>query len=391
MVRKHPPRLGRGLDSLVSRLHQISFESRQAGQETTNPSDEPKPSEDERIEDNKEQALSQARSTGPGILESSKPDDHCLETTPILSTDKRHEDVTVGVQDAELEAKPLSGKRPVFPEAMVRVVPVNELRPNPYQPRAALSPQQISELAKSVAESGILQPIVSRETTLGQLEIIAGERRWRAARAAGLATVPVIVRRATDREMHEWALIENIHREDLNAMDRARAYRRYCDAFDLTAQQVADRLGEDRTTVANYLRLVDLPGEITLFLESGRMSMGHGRALLGVADLELQLRLATEAVRGNVSVRQLEGMVRRARQKAGRLSREACQQDTVVPRVDPFVANIRDLEARFERALGTHVQIERGKKKGSGRIIIEYRDLEEFERVGKEVGLKFGE
>ncbi len=177
------------------------------------------------------------------------------------------------------------------PTALLKV---SQLRPNPHQPRREFPPEHLKSLADSIAKEGVIQPIVVRKAGDSLYEIIVGERRWRAAQMAGLKEIPAVVREATDEQMLEVALVENIFREDLNAIDRAMAYRRYCEAFGLSADQVAQRLGEDRSTVTNYLRLLDLPNEVKQWVVEGRLSMGHARCLLGLSSPTMRVQVGRE-------------------------------------------------------------------------------------------------
>ena len=262
-----------------------------------------------------------------------------------------------------------------------RVVDVDELRPNRLQPRSGLGDSGIEELARSVAVNGVVQPIIVRESEDG-LEIIAGERRWRAARKAGLGSVPVVVREATDEEMLELALVENIHREDLNAVDRASAYRMYCDEFDMTAEAVAERLGEDRTTVTNYLRLLELPELVQEMVAGSEISMGHARSLLGLVDDVRRLELAQRVVEKGMSVRMLESLVRRERPRRATVSRRARRAVMGVSE-----ANLREIERKFEDVLGTKVRIRLGPSRKNGRIVVEFFSLDEFEGICRKVGV----
>ena len=237
----------------------------------------------------------------------------------------------------------------------------------------------LDALAESIRRTGVIQPITVRQVG-AHFELIAGERRWRAAQKAGLTELPAIARTASDEQMLEIALVENIFREDLNAIDRARAYRRYCDEFGLTADQVAERLGEDRTTVVNYLRLLELPEVVRDMVRNGRLSMGHARALAGLDNAQKIERIAQLAIANSLSVRAIEELVRK--DKAGSIS---------TPPVDHAKAekrpNVRDLEQQFVRALGTQVEILESRKKGTGRIIIHYFTLDDFDRVAERLGV----
>ncbi len=263
-----------------------------------------------------------------------------------------------------------------------RMVPVDTLRPNREQPRRHMEDSGVRELARSIAASGVIQPIVVRREPWG-MEIVAGERRWRAAQLAGLAEVPVIVRKASDEEMLELALVENIHREDLNAIDRATAYRRYCDEFGVTADQLATRVGEDRTTVTNYLRLLELPPEVRELLARGLISMGHARSLAGVSDDFQKVALAALVASRGLSVRALENLVRRERRRPEKAAQATKQEE----HREELPATVRDLEKRFEEVLETKVRIHLEGSKTRGRIEIEFYSVDDFERVCKKTGI----
>jgi len=269
------------------------------------------------------------------------------------------------------------------PDSASRVtrVPLDRLRPNPRQPRQHFPPEQLKALAESVAQTGLIQPIIVREAGEGCYEILAGERRWKAAEMAGLAEIPAIIREASDEQMLEIALVENIFREDLNAIDRASAYRRYCDEFNLSADEVAKRLGEDRTTVTNYLRLLELPDQVKQYVIEGKLSMGHARCLLGLPGPTARIQAAKEAIEKGLSVRQLEQLVR-DRLAARAKSADADRGSRVEKR--PL---IRELEEAFTQALGTRVEIVESRRKGSGKIIIRYRDLDTFDTVAAKLGV----
>lgn len=255
------------------------------------------------------------------------------------------------------------------------MIPIDSLDPNPFQPRNNINDDTVLSLATSIQQSGMLQPIAVRIVS-GRHEIIAGERRWRAAKSIGMSRVPVIVHRATDEQMLELALIENIQREDLNAIERARAYLAFSSRFGRKPAEVAARLGEDRTTVVNYLRLLDLPESVQSLVADGKLSMGHARCLLGLSSEPDRLRLAESAVANQLSVRALEEIVRRKKTRGdGREPSEAPQ------RIDPRRAHMRDLQHRFEEAVKTKVTIHEGRRKGAGRIVIEYYSLEDFDRI----------
>ncbi len=241
------------------------------------------------------------------------------------------------------------------------------LRPNRFQPRTTMDEDRIDELARSIRSNGVIQPIIVRRAPDQGYEIIAGERRWRAAQRAGLLKVPVVVRELPDERMLAAALIENIQREDLNPIEEAHAYRRLADEFHLTQDQIAEAVGKDRSSVANYLRLLKLPQEIRANVGSGALSMGHARALLGLADEAAQLRVGREVVAKSLSVRETETIVKKASQPA--VEKEEPQKDV----------HTRAAEEKLRFALGTHVRITR-KGKG-GRVEIDFTSEDELQRI----------
>ncbi len=240
------------------------------------------------------------------------------------------------------------------------------LRPNPYQPRTAIDDTKIEELARSIRANGVIQPIVVRRAGDGY-EIVAGERRWRASQRAGLMKVPVVVRDIPDDRLLAAALIENIQREDLNPVEEAHAYRRLADEHHLTQEQIADAVGKDRSSVANYLRLLKLPGEVLAGLGSGALSMGHARALLALPDDASQLQVSRDVIGRSLSVRETEALVKKTTQPA--------------PTKSPVEKDVhtRAAEERLRFALGTRVRIER-KRKG-GQIEIDFGSEEELQRL----------
>lgn len=258
---------------------------------------------------------------------------------------------------------------------------VEQLSPNAFQPRKVIDPTELKALAESIRTSGILQPIVVRRRGANAYEIVAGERRWRAAQIAGLSEVPITIREATDEQMLEWALVENIFREDLNPIERALGYRQYCDQFGFSAEQVAQRLGEDRSTVANYLRLLELPSDVKEWVASSKLSMGHARCLLALKVPSEVIQLAKQVMDRELSVRAVEKLVRErveARATAAKPPAEA--KDAKRPQ-------IRSLEQSFAQALGTKVEIAESRRKGSGKIVIHYASLDDFDRVVERLGV----
>ena len=240
------------------------------------------------------------------------------------------------------------------------------LRPNPFQPRTAIDETKIEELARSIRANGVIQPIVVRRAAEGY-EIVAGERRWRASQRAGLLKVPVVVRDIPDDRLLAAALIENIQREDLNPVEEAHAYRRLADEYHLTQEQIADAVGKDRSSVANYLRLLRLPQEVLAGLGSGSLSMGHARALLGLPDDAVQLRVSRDVIGRSLSVRETEALVKKVTQPPA--AKAPVEKDV----------HTRAAEERLRFALGTRVRIER-KRKG-GQIEIDFGSEEELQRL----------
>ncbi len=240
------------------------------------------------------------------------------------------------------------------------------LRPNKFQPRTHMDEGAIEDLARSIKSNGIIQPIIVRRVESGY-EIVAGERRWRAAQRAGLLKVPVVVRDIPDDRLLAAALIENVQREDLNPIEEAHAYRRLIDEFRLTQEQVADSVGKDRSSIANYLRLLKLPQEVRANVGTGALSMGHARALLGLADQSALLRVARDVVARSLSVRETEAIVKKATQSPA-------------PKPEPKAdVHTRAAEEKLRFALGTHARIVR-KGKG-GRIEIDFASEDELQRL----------
>ncbi len=240
------------------------------------------------------------------------------------------------------------------------------LQPNKFQPRAHMDDERIEDLSRSIRSNGMIQPIVVRRAGAGY-QIIAGERRWRAAQRAGLLKVPVVVRDVPDERLLAVALIENIQREDLNPIEEALAYRRLADEFHLTQEQIADAVGKDRSSIANYVRLLRLPQEVRAAVASNALSMGHARAILALADEAAQLRLARDVVSRSLSVRETEALAK----KASAPAEEKPAQTTDV--------HTRAAEDKLRLALGTRVRIARRGK--GGRIEIDFGSEDELQRI----------
>ena len=261
-------------------------------------------------------------------------------------------------------------------QTSMREIRIDSISPNPYQPRTTWDEEELADLANSIRANGVVQPIIVRPSQAGY-QLIAGERRLRAAQLAGLAVIPALVRQATDEQLLELALVENIHRTNLNPIERARAYQNYLNTFSLTQTEAAERLGEDRSVVANYLRLLDLPEEIKQMLTDGRLTMGHARAMLALPTDELRRKLANRAMAGRLSVREVERLVRKYLGAAG----------VAGAKVRSKPAHILDLENKLTGQLGTKVTIEARRNGQRGRIIVEFYSLDEFDRITEKMGL----
>ena len=285
----------------------------------------------------------------------------------------------------------------------LREVPTSSIRPNPLQPRTRFDEEAMTALAASIKEVGVLQPILVREAGADEYELIAGERRWRAARRAGLQTMPVLVQAASDVHSLEQALVENLHREDLNPLEEAAAYQQLVDAFDYTHEQVAARVGKSRTAVTNTLRLLQLPAGVQRALADGAMTAGHARALLGTPDRAFQEDLARRTVAEGLTVRAVEELVRRpgppegpgeapndaeaaAAGRADALTPPAAAAPTGLPGAAEArrrlpAPGVLELEELLSAHLNTRVKVEMGAKRG--RVVIDFATLEDLERIYK--------
>ncbi|WGV60134.1 ParB/RepB/Spo0J family partition protein [Brevibacillus brevis] len=250
----------------------------------------------------------------------------------------------------------------------VKEVSINEIRPNPYQPRKEFEQSAIEELAQSIKEHGIIQPLIVRKSIKGY-ELVAGERRLRAAKVAGLKEVPVVVKAYTDQQLMEIALIENLQRENLNPLEEAEAYDKLISHHDYTQEQLAQKIGKSRPHVANMLRLLQLPEKIRKMVSAAELSMGHSRALLGVTDKKVQQQLANDVVEKGLSVRQLEEIVKQLN-----VSRETKKKKSA--KNEPVLI---EMEERLRSRFGTSVKIKKGSKRG--KIEIDFYSQEDLERI----------
>ncbi|MDD8020223.1 MAG: ParB/RepB/Spo0J family partition protein [Acidobacteriota bacterium] len=245
-------------------------------------------------------------------------------------------------------------------------VEIEKVRPNPRQPRTIFDETSIDELAASVKQTGIIQPILVVPEK-DYYKIIVGERRWRAAQKAGLRAVPVIIRNMPEEKQLEVSLVENIHREDLNPLEIAQAFEHLVEQLGLTQQEIADKVGKDRASVANYLRLLKLPQDIKQLIREGKLSMGQARAILALEDEELQRKIALQTVEKSLSVRETEKLVQKFKEKPPRIQKSLADPD------------LRALEEELIRWLGTKVAISGQRNKGTIRIF--YFSLEELNRI----------
>jgi ParB family chromosome partitioning protein len=262
----------------------------------------------------------------------------------------------------------------------VQRVPLNQVRPSALQPRKEFSDEALKELADSIRAQGIVQPLIVREHN-GVFELIAGERRWRAAQLVGLPEVPVIVRIADDRVVLELALIENLQRENLNALEEALGYAQLGEQFQLTQEEIATKVGKSRAAVANATRLLKLPAPVQSFIRTGRISVGHAKVILGLPDEKIQQHAAERIVKDGLNVRQTEGLVAKLQSRAAKQSPDNAKTPAIVP-ID---SNIGRLEANLREKFGTKVQLKYAK--GKGAVEITFFSDDELQRVLEILGV----
>ena len=283
---------------------------------------------------------------------------------------------------ATITAEPETvAQAPVFTgtSSAFQLIPISRISANADQPRKTFNTETIEELANSIREKGVLQPIIVKKKLEGAFEIVCGERRFRAASLCGLAEVPAIIKDIADEDFLEWALIENIQREDLNPLEEADAYQRLVEERMISQEEVAKRVGKSRAAVTNTLRLLRLPQEVKEYLVDGRLSAGHARALLGLLSPEHQRHMAKRIVEENLSVRQVEAIVNRsnAHKRKAKTARH-------------LSAEIVDLETRLTHFLGTQARIYPRKNQKEGRVEIQYFSLDDLDRVLQKIGLPRG-
>lgn len=277
-------------------------------------------------------------------------------------------------------------------ETILRYLPVDAVTTNPYQPRKNLNSEALASLAESIRRDGVMQPVIVRPAPgsvsgdAEHFELVAGERRWRAAKGIGLETVPAIIRDLDDRQIAEWALIENLQREDLNPIDRAEAFRSLIEHFRLSHDQIAQQVGVDRSTVTNTLRLLSLHGDVRDMVRDGKLSGGHARAIVALVDSQQQLALARDTIQKALSVRQVEAAARRLMAKIA--DPTGAESPSAAKRPEG-PAHLRDLEQQISHQLQVRVQIHPGRKKGSGSLSIQFQSLDEFDALMVRLGVEF--
>ena len=272
--------------------------------------------------------------------------------------------------ETDITSRDISGD---YVAGAVAEIDISLIEANPFQPRTEFDEEALAELAQSIKEQGIIQPITVRKLGYNRYQLISGERRLRASKLAGLSKIPAFIRIANDEQMLELALIENIHRENLNAIEVAISYQRLIDECSLTQEQLSERVGKSRSAIANFLRLLKLPAEIQIALRDGHISMAHARALINVEDKESQLRILQQIIEDDLSVRQTEELAQRAKTNVEE-GKEARKQTNYLP--EHFKAQIKTLS----QALNTRVKVKRNLK-GQGSVVIDFKNEEEFNRI----------
>jgi ParB family chromosome partitioning protein len=265
------------------------------------------------------------------------------------------------------------------PRTGVREVPISQIEPNPYQPRSHFDEESLAGLTASIRELGVLQPILVRELGPDRYALIAGERRWRASKRAGLQFMPIIVRDVSDELTLQHALVENLHRDDLNPLEEAAAYQQLIEDFNMTQEAVAQRVGKSRSAIANLLRLFQLPPQVQRMVADGQVSAGHAKALLGTPDRAFQEALARRIVNDGLTVRETEEAVRQRAASSAKAGGDEPGPDGGTPGSKLRAPGLLELEELLADQLDTRVKINMGPKRG--RVVIEFADLEDLERI----------
>ncbi len=250
-------------------------------------------------------------------------------------------------------------------------IPLEKIEANPFQPRNSFEENRLKELASSIKEQGIIQPITVRKLGFDKYQLIAGERRYRAAKLAGISTIPTFIRVANDQQMLEMALIENIHREDLNSLDIAISYQRLIEECSVTQEQLSSRVGKDRSTITNYIRLLKLPPQVQLALKQDKISMGHARAIISVENVDQQLEILNTIINKGLSVREVEQIVKKVNDPVKSNGKKVSGQ---------LPEKHEALQTKLTDSLGTMIEIKRNNK-GKGSIVIPFKSDNEFEKI----------
>ena len=276
--------------------------------------------------------------------------------------------------ETDITSKDISGD---FVAGAIAEIDINLIETNPFQPRTEFDETALKELAQSIKEQGVVQPVTVRKLGYNKYQLISGERRLRASKMAGLAKIPVFIRVANDEQMLELALIENIHRENLNAIEVAISYQRLIDECNMTQEEVSDKVGKSRSAVANFLRLLKLPAEVQIAIRDGHITMGHARALINITDKEQQLKLLQQIIEGEMNVRQTEELAEKAKNPEAKERK----QTNFIP--EHFKSKIKKLS----QTLNTKVKVKRDIK-GHGSVVIDFKDEAEFDRIMELFGNK---
>ena len=301
-----------------------------------------------------------------------------LMTTPKQNKELLGKGIRSLLQNIDADLKTTSGslKTNVVENATgINRIPVDDIEPNPKQPRRDFDEKALLELVESIKLHDIIQPVTVSRLASGKYRLISGERRWRAAKLAGLTDIPAYIRQANDAQLLELALLENLQREDLNAMEISLSYKRMMEELDYTQEQVAERMGKDRSTVANFIRLLKLPPDIQLAVRSGELSMGHARALINVDTIDKQLFIYKEIKEKGLSVRQTEALVRNLYKQGDAVKKSS---KNLLP------SAFQRIEDKLASYFGTRVKLKHSRN-GSGQIFIEYYSQEELNKILKQI------
>lgn len=350
------PRLGRGLSSLMAQPVTIEIPANATPPASTTPSSSP-PTDTRNRHDRRSNVAAQANVT-PATAAGKAPLAPSTDLAPDAGSDDHSE---------------------------LHYILITTIQPNHHQPRQDFDQASLMRLAASIKADGLMQPVVLRRLTAAtdpQYELVAGERRWRAAQLAGLTHIPALVRELNDQQQAELALVENLQREDLNPIERAKAFQHLAQNFQLSHDQIARRVGAERSTISNLLRLLELCDSVQLMVRQGHLSGGQARALAGLPDPAAQLALARRCVKEQLSVRQVEAAVRHA---------IAAAPGTAGPgtaAAPPRSVHLTDLEQQIAQQLGTKVNIRPGRKKGTGQLTIQFFSIDQFEHLLARLGVE---